>query len=104
MPPRVVRIPEIHCNIATLVTDQRERLQCHSSLNSGHAGPGLTPPSHDGIRQRLRTTQAQAQAMGEASKLDIPAETKNLLMKSFPAARWDIVNLVRPTASLAAVD
>ena len=58
----------------------------------------------DGIRQQLRANQAQAQAMGEVSKLDIPDETKNLLMKSLPAAQWDIVNLVRPTASLAAVD
>ncbi len=58
----------------------------------------------DGIRQQLRTTQARAQAMGEVSKLGIPDETKNLLMKSLPAAPWDIVNIVRPTASLAAVD
>ena len=59
---------------------------------------------HDGIRQQLRTTQARVQAMGEISKLDIADETKNLLLKSLPAAPWDIVNIVRPTASLAAVD
>jgi len=58
----------------------------------------------DGIREQLRTTQARAQAMGEVSKLEIPDETKNLLMKSLPAAPGDIVNIVRPTASLAAVD
>ena len=58
----------------------------------------------DGIREQLRTTQARAQAMGEVSKLDIPDETKNLLMKSLRAAPWDIVNIVRPTASLADVD
>ena len=58
----------------------------------------------DGIREQLRTAQARAQAMGEVSKLDIPDETKNLLMKSLPAAPWDVVNIVRPTASLAAVD
>jgi Probable sensor domain DACNV len=58
----------------------------------------------DGIREQLRTTQARAQAMGEVSKLEIPEETKNLLMKSLPVAPWDIVNIVRPTASLAAVD
>jgi hypothetical protein len=58
----------------------------------------------DGIRQQLRTTQARTQAMGEVSKLSIADETKNLLMKSLPAAQWDIVNIVRPTASMAAVD
>ena len=58
----------------------------------------------DGIREQLRTTQARAQAMGEVSKLDISDATRNLLMKSLPAAPWDSVNIVRPTASLAAVD
>ena len=41
----------------------------------------------DGIREQLRTTQARAQAMGEVSKLDIPDETKNLLMKSLRRPR-----------------
>jgi hypothetical protein len=59
---------------------------------------------HDGIREQLRATQARAQVMGEVSKLDSPDEIKNLLRKSLPAAPWDIVNIVRPTASLAAVD
>jgi sensor domain DACNV-containing protein len=58
----------------------------------------------DGIRQQLLTAQARAQATGEVSKLDIPDEMKNLLMKSLPAVQWDIVNIVRPTAALAAVD
>src|SRR6202158_515359 len=58
----------------------------------------------DGIREQLRATQARAQAMGEVSKLDIPDEARNLLMKSLPASPWDIVNIVRPTAFLAAVD
>jgi hypothetical protein len=58
----------------------------------------------DGIRQQLVIAQARAQATGEVSKLDIPDETKKLLMKSLPAAPSDIVNIVRPTASLAAVD
>jgi hypothetical protein len=59
---------------------------------------------HDGIRQQLRTTQARAQAMAEVSKLDISDETKTLLMKSLPAPQWDLADIVRPTASLAAVD
>ena len=60
---------------------------------------------HDGIRQQLRTTQARVQAMGEVSKLDIADETKSLLTTSLAAAPWDdVVNLVRPTAFLAAVD
>lgn len=59
---------------------------------------------HDGIREELRSTQARVQAMSEVSKLDIPDETKSLLMRSLSAPPWDIVNIVRPTASLAAVD
>jgi hypothetical protein len=59
---------------------------------------------HDGIRQQLRTTQARAQAMAEVSKLDISDETKTLLLKSLPGPQWDLADIVRPTASLAAVD
>src|SRR6185503_5492982 len=58
----------------------------------------------DGIRQQLLMAQARAQATGEVSKLDIPEETKQLLMKSLPAAPLDMVDVVRPTAALAAVD
>ena len=42
--------------------------------------------------------------MGEVSKLDLPDETKNLLMKSLPAAPLDMVSIVRQKAPLAAVD
>jgi len=58
----------------------------------------------DGIREQLLMAQARAQATGEVSKLAVPDETKNLLMKSLPAAQSDMVDIVRPTASLAAVD